>query len=179
MANIKRNKVCIHTAIRKEKTRIVLTLPGKIFKETTVSFIRLFYVYSLNHLDTSHISRSPNVTGSGLNACIILGFSFRFSTLPQPLALHAGCHTIKDNTTISVMPADYTREGTREKGLKALGMNCKCLITGFVKMFEHEIQLFFQTQVKVVSVKKVPSCGLCGALIERVCTQIKTSPISL
>ena len=119
------------------------------------------------------------MTGSGLNACIILVFSFRFSTLPQPSALHAGCHTIKDNTKISVMPADYTREGTREKGLKALGMNCKCLITGFVKMFEHEIQLFFQTQVKVVSVKKVPSCDLCGVLVERVCTQIKTSPISL
>lgn len=66
-----------------------------------------------------------------------------------------------------------------KKSLKALGMNCKCLITGFVKMFEHEIQLFFQTQVKVVSVKKVPSCGLCGVLVERVCTQIKTSPISL
>lgn len=44
-------------------------------------------------------------------------------------------------------------------------------------MFEREIQLFFQTQVKVVSVKKVPSCG--GVLVERVCTQIKTSPISL
>ena len=115
-----------------------------MFKETTVSFIRLFYVYSLNHLDTSHISRSPNVTGSGLNACIILGFSFRFSTLPQPSALHAGCHTIKDNTTISVMPADYTREGTREKGLKALGMNCKCLITGLVKCLSMKFNYSFR-----------------------------------
>ena len=60
------------------------------------------------------------MTGSGLNACIILGFSFRFSTLPQPSALHAGCYTIKDYTAISVMPADYTREGTREKGPESL-----------------------------------------------------------
>lgn len=42
------------------------------------------------------------------------------------------------------MFVDYIREGMREKGLKVLGMNCKCLIIGFVKCLSMKFNYFFR-----------------------------------